>query len=100
MFCNISEIKEYSVKLDSVFSELSFLRAEYPKFYSWYYEKVLSGLSDGTRKIFLARSPLSFGKVNGVLILKNTTEEKKICTLYVDKDSRLLGFGTKLRIWL
>ena len=96
MVCKITEIKEYTISLDSIFSELSFLRSEYPGFYKWYHEKVLYGLSDGTRRIYMAKSSLSFGKINGVLILKNTTVEKKICTLYIDKESRLSGFGTKL----
>ena len=38
---------------------------------------------------------LSFGKINGVLVLKNTNSEKKICTLYVDKESRLNGIGQR-----
>ena len=95
MICNIKKITNADFKIDSIFSELSFLRTEYPDFYTWFYDKVVSGLSDNSRKIFLASTPLSFGKVNGVLILKNTLSEKKICTLYVDDDSRRNGIGQK-----
>lgn len=95
MICNIKKITDADFKIDSIFSELSFLRTEYPDFYAWFYGKVVSGLFDNSRKIFLASTPLSFGKVNGVLILKNTDFEKKICTLYVDKESRMNGIGHK-----
>lgn len=95
MICNIKKITDVDFKIDSIFSELSFLRTEYPNFYTWYYGKVLSGLSDNSREIFLASTPFSFGKVNGVLILKDTECEKKICTLYVDKESRMNGIGQK-----
>lgn len=95
MVCNIKRITNVDFKIDSIFSELSFLRTEYPNFYIWFYEKVISNLSNNSRKIFLASTPLSFGKVNGVLILKNTNFEKKICTLYVDKESRMNGIGQK-----
>ena len=95
MACNIKRITAVDSKIDSIFSELSFLRTEYPEFYSWFYDKVVPGLSNGTREVFIAQTTLSFGKVNGVLILKNTNFEKKICTLYVDKESRMNGFGQK-----
>lgn len=95
MACNIKRITAVDSKIDSIFSELSFLRTEYPEFYSWFYDKVVPGLSNGSREVFIAQTTLSFGKVNGVLILKNTNFEKKICTLYVDKESRMNGFGQK-----
>lgn len=95
MICNIKKITDVDFKIDSIFSELSFLRTEYPDFYAWFYKKVVFGLSNNSRKIFLASNPHSFGKVNGVLILKDTNSEKKICTLYVDKESRMNGIGNK-----
>lgn len=95
MICNIKRITSVDSKIDSIFSELSFLRSEYPDFYSWFYDKVVSELSNGSRKIFLAQTPLSFGKVNGILILKNSDSEKKICTLYVDEESRKNGIGQR-----
>lgn len=95
MACNIKRITAVDSKIDSIFSELSFLRTEYPEFYSWFYDKVIPELSNGSREVFIAQTPLSFGKVNGVLVLKNTNSEKKICTLYVDKESRMNGIGQK-----
>ena len=32
----------------------------------------------------------------GVVFLKNSKEEKKICTIYVEKTYRNIGIGTKL----
>ena len=95
MICNIKRITAVDSEIDSIFSELSFLRTEYPDFYSWFYDKVVPELSNGSREVFIAQTPLSFGKVNGVLVLKNTSSEKKICTLYVDKESRMNGIGQK-----
>lgn len=95
MACNIKRITAVDSKIDSIFSELSFLRTEYPEFYSWFYDKVIPELSNGSREVFIAQTPLSFGKVNGVLVLKKTNSEKKICTLYVDKESRMNGIGQK-----
>ena len=95
MICNIRKITSVDFKIDSIFSELSFLRTEYPDFYAWFYEKVVSGISNGSREIFFAKKLGSFDKVNGVLILKKTVSEKKICTLYVDKESRMNGIGQR-----
>ena len=95
MICNIKRITAVDSKIDSIFSELSFLRTEYPEFYSWFYDKVVPELSNGSREVFIAQTPLSFGKVNGVLILKKNCSEKKICTLYVDEKSRLNGIGQR-----
>lgn len=95
MICNIKRITDVDSKIDSIFSELSFLRTEYPGFYTWFYNKVIPGLSNDSRKVFLAKTSISFGKVNGVLILKDSNIEKKICTLYVDKKSRMNGIGQK-----
>lgn len=96
MICNVTEIKEYNILLDNIFGKISFLRSEYPDFYNWYHNTVLNGLSNGTRKIFIAKTTFSFEKINAILIIKNTKEEKKICTLYVDKETRFMSFGKKL----
>ena len=93
MICKIRELKKSSSSLDSVFGEIAFLRAEYPDFYNWFYNKVVPGLENGSRKIFIAQTPFSFGKIDGILILKDSLDEKKICTLYVNKDARYNGFG-------
>ena len=92
---NIEQVKHNSPFLDSVFQEIAFLRAEYPNFYNWFYQKVVPGLSNGERKIFVAKSSSSYSKINGILILKDSFDEKKICTLYVEKNSRLNGIGKK-----
>ena len=74
MLCEIKQIKNTTSSLESIFEELSFLRAEYPGFYNWYYKKIIPGLEKGSRKVFIAQSPSSFGKIDGLLILKDTPE--------------------------
>ncbi len=95
---NIKQINENSFFLDSIFKSLSFLRLEYPGFYKWYHKKVMQGLSSDSRKIFLATtsSRISQHNIDGVLILKNTLEERKICTLFVKEKNRYKGIGAKL----
>lgn len=90
---NLIEVKERNILLDPIFQKIAFLRSEYPDFYKWYHDTVLNGLSNETRSIYLAKS---FGEIKGILILKDTVEEKKICTLYVDESSRSNRIGSKL----
>lgn len=62
MICNIKRITAVDSKIDSIFSELSFLRTEYPEFYSWFYDKVIPELSNGSREVFIAQTPFKFWK--------------------------------------
>lgn len=91
----IKEIKENN-NLELIFNEISFLSLEYPDFYNWYHQKIILGLSNGSRKIFLAKSSFEYNKVSGILILKKTKDENKICTFYIDKQYRCFGLGKNL----
>lgn len=91
----IKQIKDYDLRLNHIFGNLSFLRTEYPDFTSWFYDKVVPGLENGSRDIFIATSSRDYNHANGILILKNTNNEKKICTLFVDEQSRKNGLGCK-----
>jgi len=84
-----------SCLIDYVFEHLPDLETEYPNFKNWYYGKVCAGLASGSRKIILASSENN-NDFAGVVILKNTFQEKKICTLRVDKECRFLGIGSNL----
>ena len=69
------------------------LDSEYPHFKDWYYQKVKQGLLKGERDILFNFYEDS---ITGVTILKNTSCEKKICTLRVDKRFQKNGIGTSL----
>lgn len=68
------------------------LRQNYPNFEQWLDEKVMTQLGD-TRKIIVA---LSEQVIVGVMVLKNTVSERKICTLWVQEEYRKNGIGTEL----
>lgn len=78
---------------DELYDLTDWICDDYPYHFSHYYQKYLPGLKDGTREIigyYRGNRPV------GVIILKKTAEEKKICTLYVSEDSRNMGIASKL----
>lgn len=76
-----------------VFLFLSEASRYYPSFYEWYFEKVMPGVQKGDRKII---SEIRDGKIAGIAILKNTIEEKKICTLRIAPNYQNRGIGVRL----
>lgn len=66
---------------------------DYKKRSSWYWEKVVPGVLNGTRDIFLAEFN---GEVAGCAILKKEEGENKICTLFVSDKYRNMGIATRL----
>ena len=69
------------------------LEQNYPQLTSWYREVFLPGLVDGERGYVLA---VSGGELAGCALLKNTQDEKKISTIFVDPRFRRQGLGRKL----
>ncbi len=84
------------VKIKAIESTLMFLRSDYPNFLSWFRTRVKNGLKNGTRKIYIAVPSKNPSKIAGVLILKDESYEKKICTLCVLKEYQHCGIGTAL----
>lgn len=68
----------------SVWSEVRHLEGVYPGFGSWYWQKVVPGLSDGSRKILTSTDG---GVLSGIVIAKSQNE-KKICTVWVPREFR------------
>lgn len=77
----------------SVFCEISRLESSYPNFRRWFFDKVTTGLIDGSRSFIIE---LRYGKIAGVAILKSTPQEKKICTISISEDFRSKGLGFRL----
>lgn len=73
---------------------LSFLRQDYPDFRYWYNNMVRPGLANGSRQVYIATGT-DDNKMAGVMILKDTPAEKKICTLCVFDGYRGYGIGTQ-----
>ncbi len=70
--------------LQSVWSGIRHLESVYPGFGTWYWDKVVPGLSDGRRKILTSTAD---GVLSGVVIAK-CQNEKKICTVWVPEEFR------------
>ena len=62
----------------------------YPDYNKWFHDKMIPGIIDQTREIIC----LIDEEVIGFISLKK--EEKKICTIFVDKKYRRQGYGTIL----
>lgn len=74
------------------FESLKELRKDYPCFPAWFYTKVTRGITDGSRQLWFALTTEDVAA--GILILKKSPMEKKICTLYVRESFRRKGVGT------
>lgn len=88
----IQEAQQYHSQLD-VFLFLVEASEYYPSFHEWYFNKVVPDIQNGNRKIV---SEIRDGKIAGIAILKDSTEEKKICTLRISPDFQNRGIGVRL----
>jgi len=82
---------EQSVRL--LGADAEFLRSSYPNFDHWFASKVLPGIYTGERTLLLERRESS---VVGLMILKHTSSEKKLCTLRVRPHYESKGLGVRL----
>ena len=58
------------------------VKDDYPNYRNWYQTVQVPGIYDGSRNIIIAHIS---DRIVGFVSLKKTTEEKKICTFYVEK---------------
>lgn len=79
--------------LEKLYNLTSELEMDYPNHYYWFYEKFCKELDGKKRDIVFC---LNNDVPIGVVFLKKSIEEKKICTIYVHKTYRNLGIGTQL----
>jgi len=70
-----------------------FLRASYPGFDRWFDRKVLPGLFSGERTVVIEERDST---AVGLVILKHTATEKKLCTLRVRPHYESKGLGVRL----
>lgn len=74
--------------------QLIFLKNDYPNFRYWYHNMVIPGLMNRSRQLCVAEDTEN-RQLAGIMILKNTPEEKKISTLCVLDPYRGCGIGTR-----
>ena len=105
LMITIESLKDYTNLLDEeeflnlaiqIYKVTNFMCKDYPNYKNWYFEKQLSSIKDDERNIFFIRNPKNKNEIIAVSSLKRNNEEKKICTLYVIKEFRGLGIGSKL----
>jgi hypothetical protein len=82
-----------AVALRLLDEDFEFLRANYPNFDRWFVEKILPGIEQGERTIVIEERD---GEVAGVMIVKHTNFEKKLCTLRVRGPFESSGLGMRL----
>lgn len=76
-----------------IFDSVKQLECVYPGFDAWFHGKVIPGLRDGSRKLFVESAA---GRVAGVAIAKRTSSEQKLCTLWVAPETRNDGLAARL----
>lgn len=94
-FVNISSLTnevELKKKIENIYSLLSNLDEMYPEFKDWFDNKVVLQLNGIKREIITIENELT-NEIMGLVILKNTEYEKKICTLKVFEEHQNKGFG-------
>lgn len=79
--------------LREIAEDAEFLRASYPMFDRWLMGKVVPGIYDGERTAVVEKRGTS---VVGIMIVKHTSQEKKLCTLRVRPSFESKGLGVRL----
>lgn len=80
----------YTYAVPHVLHFLKQLSSEYPDIDNWFIQRVIPGLADGTRKLFIRWNE---GNIIALGIAKKTFTERKICTVRVAKDYEHMGIG-------
>lgn len=101
----IESIKDYQAILtpqdfrrltDYIYDKTADLKEDYPNYREWFYDVQLAGLGSVERDILIASPTINTGNIIGVACLKNTTAERKLCTLKIDNGYRHLGISHDL----
>lgn len=77
----------------AIYHYLSEAKNFYPNFDLWYFTNVLPSIARKEKQILMIKDEKN---LKGVAIIKNTLEEKKICTLRVMEKYQNRGIGLRL----
>lgn len=88
-----SKIKHNKKILEELYNKTKIIEKDYPSHYEWFHKKFIKELDGIRREIIYYEFK---NKIVGVVFLKKSIEEKKICTIIIDEKYRRLGIGTKL----
>lgn len=73
--------------------DAAFLSSSYPRFDEWFASKVIPGIYAGERTLLIE---LRDSAAVGLLILKHTDDEKKLCTLRIRPHYESKGLGVRM----
>ena len=82
----------YEELANQIYFVTDHLRQDYPKHREWFFEKHLPGIGKDREALFVRMH----NNVYGVAFLKNSADEKKICTFYIAEHGRNMGVGNAM----
>lgn len=88
-----SNHKLFSEIISKAYNITDHICEDYPKHFSWFWEKTVPAIFKGTRDVFVA---IVDKKIVGVVFLKKEDDEKKVCTIFVKDEFRGQGVATEL----
>ena len=92
-FCTSKEYKYFIKEIEAAYNATSHISKDYPEHFKWFFTKMIPGVFKCEREII---NLYIDNTLAGTIFLKNSNEEKKICTLYVSEDFRKQGVATLL----
>ena len=90
----IDQMRETSLCPEIAYRRLEQIRVIYPDFAFWFWRTCAPGLLIGSRRIFSVQSDNECA----IVIAKKSSEERKLCTIFVSKGFQNRGIATRL-IW-
>ena len=85
--------KNFSKAVNELYQLTDFNNSQYPNYMEWFFGKNIPRIIRGEGDVLFTLDGLS---VQGLIVMKNTTEEKKLCTFMVDECYRKQIIGTNL----
>ncbi|MGP1608844.1 MAG: GNAT family N-acetyltransferase [Clostridium sp.] len=84
---------EFVKEVEKLYIFTSHLEKDYPEYFKWFFTKMIPGIFKCEREII---NLYIDNTLAGTIFLKNSDEEKKICTFYMSEDARKKGVATLL----
>lgn len=87
----------HEIDPEAVLGALAHLEGTYPGFGAWWAEKVVPGLTDGSRRVL---ADVRDGRVVSAGVFKRSAEERKICTLWAPESGAASALCSEGMRWL
>ena len=85
--------KNFAKSVNGIYLETDYNHKQYPGYTNWYYTKAIPRVLKNEGEIVFMQDAYNTA---GIAILKNTKEEKKICTLLVVNEYQKKGYSKAL----